>query len=232
MDCDTDFRKRFIDELWAEGIATVVAAQHDGSSNAVSAPGCISTAVTVGATISDQGVKPAPHMLLVDLFVPGGPGETSVAVASVTGAWALLRSVLPASGSPHVANRKVYDALVGLRSGTRSEHGQSRLDLFAALRSAVPLINNFGLRAGGWQAGRHPRLIGDVNGDGRTDIVGFGESQVFVALGQGDGTFGESQPALDGLGYGAGGWQVSRNPRRLADVNGDGRVDIVGFGET
>ena len=67
--CDTDFRKRLIDQLWNEGIATIVATQHDGLSNTVSAPGCISTAVTVGATRADQGVEPASPVSLVDLFV-------------------------------------------------------------------------------------------------------------------------------------------------------------------
>ena len=32
----------------------------------------------------------------------------------------------------------------------------------------------------------HPRLLGDINGDGRADIVGFGQSGVVVALGQDD----------------------------------------------
>jgi hypothetical protein len=31
-------------------------------------------------------------------------------------------------------------------------------------------------------------------------------------------------------GYNAGGWRVDRHPRFLADVTGDGRADIVGFG--
>jgi hypothetical protein len=31
-------------------------------------------------------------------------------------------------------------------------------------------------------------------------------------------------------GYNAGGWRVDRHPRTLADVNGDGLEDVVGFG--
>ena len=38
----------------------------------------------------------------------------------------------------------------------------------------------------GWSVGKTPRLIGDVNGDGIPDIVGFGDSSVFVAVGSRD----------------------------------------------
>jgi FG-GAP-like repeat len=64
--------------------------------------------------------------------------------------------------------------------------------------------------------------IGDVNGDGKLDIVTCNEtdSTVSVLLGHGDGTF---QPAVQ---YSTG---ASTNPEcmRLADLNGDGRLDIV-----
>ena len=42
---------------------------------------------------------------------------------------------------------------------------------------------NFGVKAGGWtDTNVYPRWMGDVDGDGRADIVGFGESGVFVAI--------------------------------------------------
>ncbi|MGF1684673.1 ElyC/SanA/YdcF family protein [Photobacterium minamisatsumaniensis] len=34
----------------------------------------------------------------------------------------------------------------------------------------------------GWERGVHPRMFGDVNGNGRADLVGFGENEVFVAI--------------------------------------------------
>ncbi|PSW22057.1 hypothetical protein C9I98_01985 [Photobacterium sanctipauli] len=33
-----------------------------------------------------------------------------------------------------------------------------------------------------WERGVHPRMFGDVNGNGRADLVGFGENEVFVAV--------------------------------------------------
>ncbi len=93
-------------------------------------------------------------------------------------------------------------------------------------------IGDLGYVAGGWRVDRHPRLLADVTGDGRADIVGFGDAGVYVALSRGDGTFDYTPvPAIGDLGYSAGGWRVDRHPRFLADVTGDGRADIVGFGD-
>ena len=72
--------------------------------------------------------------------------------------------------------------------------------------------------------------MGDVNGDGRADIVGFGAAGTLVALGQANGTFGTASLVLGNFGTNQG-WSTQEVfTRDLADVNGDGRDDIVGFG--
>ena len=95
------------------------------------------------------------------------------------------------------------------------------------------VLSEFGRGAGGWvSADTYPREVGDVNGDGRADIVGFGEAGTYVALGQADGSFANSRLAIAEFGRGAGGWaSADTYPREVGDVNGDGRADIVGFGE-
>lgn len=87
----------------------------------------------------------------------------------------------------------------------------------------------FGHQGGRWRPDRHPRLIADLNGDGRADILGFGSDQVLSALGQPDGRFAEPQAAAPGFGYDEG-WLADQHPRLLGDVDGDGKLDIVGFG--
>ncbi|MFC9742221.1 RICIN domain-containing protein [Streptomyces noursei] len=93
------------------------------------------------------------------------------------------------------------------------------------------VLNDFGL-AQGWTSAKHLRFLGDVTGDGNPDVVGFGDEGVWVSHGRGDGTFEQAQLVCSGFGYNAdsGGWRVDRHPRFLADITGDGRVDIVGFG--
>lgn len=80
----------------------------------------------------------------------------------------------------------------------------------------------------GWQLGNHPRFVADVNGDGRADIVGFSSVGVYTSLSTGTG-FSAPQLVINTFGYNQG-WRVEKHPRYMADVNGDGRADVVGFG--
>ncbi|OYY74192.1 MAG: hypothetical protein B7Y43_19745, partial [Sphingomonas sp. 28-62-20] len=88
----------------------------------------------------------------------------------------------------------------------------------------------FGTNQGWSSQDAFARLAGDVNGDGRADVVGFGVAGTFVSYGQSDGTF--SAAAFDVANFGANQGWTSNNllPRDLADLNNDGRADIVGFG--
>jgi hypothetical protein len=42
-------------------------------------------------------------------------------------------------------------------------------------------VNNFGYNAGGWRVDQHPRFVVDTTGDGRADIIGFGNAGVYVS---------------------------------------------------
>lgn len=71
------------------------------------------------------------------------------------------------------------------------------------------------------------RTVADVNGDGRDDIVHFTSSGVKVAFSNGS-SFNEPQLMTTGLGSG---W-TPRFPRMSVDINGDGKADFVGLGNS
>jgi hypothetical protein len=87
-------------------------------------------------------------------------------------------------------------------------------------------INEFDSAAG---TNKHPLFVADINGDGLGDIVWFGDKGVYVAIGNGDGTFQHPKLVLNSFGY-IGGWRVDKHPRYVVDLTGDGAVDIIVFG--
>lgn len=107
--CETDARKAIIDSLYGAGVATVVASGNNSYTNAVNSPGCVASAVTVGATTdADQLASYSNRGPLVDLFAPGHgvvssvPADaygtkngTSMAAPHVAGALAVLRKAAP-----------------------------------------------------------------------------------------------------------------------------------------
>lgn len=112
--CDTDSRKPIIDKLRAAGIATVIAAGNESFTNGVSAPGCISSAITVGATTKRAAGNPekvASYSNVgpqVDVFAPGGDfgypsalGNASLIKSSHFNSYEFLAGTSMAA--PHIA---------------------------------------------------------------------------------------------------------------------------------
>jgi subtilisin family serine protease len=109
--CDSQqtSRKAAIDNLRSVGIATVAAAGNEGLSDALNAPACISTAISVGSTTKSDGISifsnSASFLSLlapgssINSSVPGGGfsvfSGTSMATPHVAGAWAILKQKRP-----------------------------------------------------------------------------------------------------------------------------------------
>ena len=192
----------------------------------------------------------------------------------------------PASALPGQSGRRRPRRHRRLRR--RRRVGGARATATARSRRRSSSLADFGFDAGGWRVDQHPRFVVDLTGDGRADIVGFGDAGVWVARNNGNGTFQPPQLVVADFGFDAGGWRVDqhvraaggpdrrrasghrrlrqrrrvglvqqrrrhvpaaaagaqrtsastlggwrvdRHPRFAADLTGDGRADIVGFGD-
>ncbi|KXJ11728.1 tRNA(Glu)-specific nuclease WapA [Exaiptasia diaphana] len=80
----------------------------------------------------------------------------------------------------------------------------------------------------GWRVEHHPRFVQDVNGDGLADVVGIKNSGVYVALNSGSSSFSYKKKWTANFGKNSQ-WENKNHPRLLADVTGDGVLDIVCF---
>ena len=152
--CDSDPTKPIIDNLRSVGIATVVAAGNNGYTNALSAPGCISSAISVGATTKGDVVASFSNTAsFLSLFAPGvsiyssmtGGGfayasGTSMATPHVTGTWAVLKQAAP---SASVAQILAALQTTGLPV-TDSDSGitKPRIRIDQALSVLVPTVSS------------------------------------------------------------------------------------------
>jgi subtilisin family serine protease len=143
--CDDQPYKPFIDNLRAAGIATVIASGNDGATDQLSAPACVSSAVSVGATTKDDQVASYSNVApFLSLFAPGDeilssyPGEsfavasgTSMASPHVAGAWAILKQAAPTASVDEILQALTSTGLpiTDPRAGTGTTRPRIQVDL-------------------------------------------------------------------------------------------------------
>lgn len=190
--------KAAIDNLRSVGIATVIASGNNGLTNAISAPACISTAISVGATTKADVVAAYSNSAsFIKLLAPGSsifsstPGAnyaswngTSMATPHVTGAWAVMKSKKPSATVDEVLNAFTATGV----SVTDSRNGitKPRINIDSAL-SQIPVEPRLQFSAVSY-------TVGEDDGTGtitvRRDISSAGAVSVDWATGNGTATAG------------------------------------------
>jgi hypothetical protein len=98
----------------------------------------------------------------------------------------------------------------------------------------IQYIGSIYTKEQGWSSlNDFPRLLSDVNGDGKDDIVGFANDGVYISLSNSTATSASFLPmalAVSNFSKLQGWVDQNIRPRFLADLNGDGKKDIIGFG--
>jgi subtilisin family serine protease len=152
--CDTSSTKASIDLLLSVGITTTISAGNESHPAGVGEPGCVSTAVTVGAigaNGSGEVDTPAGYSnrgTLLDLFAPGTsidssvPDDgwanfqgTSMAAPHVTGSIAALRSAYPnATAATLLGYLRDTGVDITYATSPTTNVTTPRIDLLAALQ--------------------------------------------------------------------------------------------------
>ncbi|MDX3455832.1 S8 family serine peptidase, partial [Streptomyces sp. ME02-8801-2C] len=222
--CDNDARKKVIDDLLTAGVATVVAAGNNAYDNAVTSPGCVSSAITIGSTTADDELSLFTNRgPLLDLFAPGNsilssvPGGgyatksgTSMAAPNVAGALAVLHQAFPDKSITSLESLLKTTGKPITYTGATTP----RIDLTKAL-------------------GHTPDRTGDFNGDGKSDAAylygyqpnadGTNHSALWLQASTGSG-FANPVKKWDS---GGGSWDGTLSKPVSGDFNGDGKSDVA-----
>ena len=161
--------------------------------------------------------------------------QVAVALASAGGAFATPGAAVAAPGTSNFA------------LATGDFNGDGKTDLLWSYLSGNNIVLDVALAdgSGGWTFSQQLETlslpgtgftgfnvyVGDIDGDGKADLifnqVSSGNNYVFAARSNGDGTFGFDNFSMQQLceSGGCSGWSAYR--ASVADVNRDGRADLI-----
>lgn len=224
--CDSDniSEKAAIDNLRSVGIATVIASGNDGNTNAISAPGCISSAISVGAISAkvtnntclgsiDAVSCYSNSAPFLNFLAPGSsiyssvPGTgyeyfsgTSMAAPHVAGAWAVLKQKKPSASVSEIKDILDFTGIPIL--DPRNSIVKKRIDLRQAVNTIganYPLTVSVGSYSGTTVVSS-PAGISCSSGATCTASFAYGTSVALTVGGTGYGTYVSYQGACVGFG--------------------------------
>jgi len=154
--CDGDPTKPIIDNLRSAGIASAIAAGNNGFTNALSAPGCISSAISVGATSKSDVIASFSNTAsYMSLFAPGVSiyssvtggvfgyaSGTSMATPHVAGAWAVLKQAAPSASVDQILSALQTTGLPVSETNGGVTITKPRIRIAQALAALVPTVTS------------------------------------------------------------------------------------------
>ncbi|MEK8018703.1 MAG: FG-GAP-like repeat-containing protein, partial [Candidatus Parabeggiatoa sp.] len=225
--CDEDARAKIIQNPDSVGIATIISAGNNGYADGISAPACISKAISVGATDKDNKLWPQSNRAgILDLLAPGVgiesalPGDlmgakdgTSMAAPHVAGAWAILKAANPQAS--------VAEILGKLKNTGQDVGGMARIQVDAALslsKTTQLVFTDSGQELG--NSNSPGVALGDLDSDGDLDafVANYSSQADTVWFNDGKGNFADSGQRLDPT-------NSYSNSVRLVDLDHDNDLD-------
>jgi hypothetical protein len=220
-DVNGDGKPDLVAASWLDDSVSVLAGNGDGTFQAPVSTQAAAYDLRAASCGPGCNLDQLPVIALADF---NGDGKLDVAVAGQFSTWVLWGN---GDGSFQVTPNYAAGGIVPGPIAAGDVNGDGKLDLVVGNLSGIGVL--FGNGDGTFQSavgyGVTPGalVLSDVNGDGSPDLVYTSGFNVNVQLNNGDGTF---QAAV---GYGAGGAAGSGGIGGLAvaDVNGDGKPDLV-----
>ncbi|MBF0457763.1 MAG: S8 family serine peptidase [Nitrospirae bacterium] len=177
--------KSAVDNLRSAGIATVISSGNDGYTNGIAFPGCISSAVSVGATDSSDVVASYSNSAsFLSLLAPGSSilssvpnGQyatwdgTSMAAPHVTGAWAVLKQSKPTASVTNILSA-LSSTGVSI-TDARDNITKSRIQVDAALSALTVTSYSLSVTKSGTGSGTVTASSGTLSWSGSTGTASY-----------------------------------------------------------
>ncbi len=161
-----------------------------------------------------------------------GNAGVHIYLSDGAGGWTAMNLLPDLGPSAGYANAYVYPMVIGDFNGDgRTDIGRAFDGVHVYLSdgaggwTAMPMLPHLATGEGYSDANTYPLVIGDFNGDGKTDIGRVAGNGIHVYLSDGAGGW-TAMPTLSHLGVNEGYANANTHPLAIGDFNGDGKTDV------